>query len=180
MLVLHIPNNLHLEPSKVIFLQESRAEKFSAFTETVMASAKMHVRAKWQYSSCAIKLAALSVFDSQPICAKFANTYCIFIAIAIAHVVVVIVSIIWLCILKTRLIVKRTCFICSLLSLKFRLFTCFTKLRICFRGVNWFSTFIILRIKFVGSVCGELFLSFRFYYFLIVVVFVWALLCVPL
>lgn len=44
----------------------------------------MHVRAKWQYSRCAIKLAALPVFDSQPICAKFDNTYCIFIAIAIA------------------------------------------------------------------------------------------------
>lgn len=45
-------------------------------------------------------------------------------------------------------IAKLTCFICSLVSLKFRLFTCLTKLRMCVSGVfSWLSTFIILRIS---------------------------------
>jgi len=41
-----------------------------------------------------------------------------------------------------------TWFICSLLSLKFRLFTCLTRFRMCVGGVfSWLSTFIILRIS---------------------------------
>lgn len=66
---------------------------------------------------------------------------------------------------------RLTCFICSQVSLKFRLFTCLTRLRMCVSGVfSWLSTFIILRIncRFLIRLEGVVLLSVLVFSFVVV------------